>query len=650
MKRLIFILLSTLLFISAYPQKGGGKKHTGTSISLVDELEQLYQPALLPYYREGIIEQESSYDRTGGNDDGFNGTYSYLRKEGEKRLVLADYKGPGVINRIWTPTPTNDTIQFYIDGEKTPRISIPFIDLFSGKVFPFVHPVCGNEVGGYYCYVPIQFAQSCKIVFCGEKIMFHQIQYRPYPAKTKLSSFSPDWSVAEKEALNKACESWNRQVNPLSFPDKATSLIETKQFFIAPGEKLPFFSMKEGGRITGIELDMGTALEGANKDLVLWAKWDNDDRPAIYSPAADYFGYAYGKPAMRSMLLGYHQGIHYSYLPMPFGQQAEVGLVYEKRAGIPQSKVEVKVRIYYTKEALQPEKEGRLYTAWRREINPKEGEPYLFIDHQDRGHYVGIIHLAQALQPGMTLFFEGDEVTTVDGKMRAHGTGSEDYYNGGWYALLDRWDRGVSLPIHGSLDYSLPMARTGGYRLFLSDKVVFRENLKVTIEHGPEGNRFPVDYTSLAFYYGSKPTTSSLLPTEELRTVYSPSTHVFFPQLMNFSLGEGMKLHFKGKRTVAEVEHGESMLRIMLNEVPEGIYKIKLSYFKTPDSGAFEVWNRQKLVRSQEDAYSKEEIKLENAELGSFALTRHTNSISIKLKKTDKGARFHFDVLTLERQ
>lgn len=45
----------------------------------------------------------------------------------------------------------------------------------------------------------------------------------------------------------------------------------------------------------------------------------------------------------------------------------------------------------------------------------------------------------------MTLFFEGDDSTYVDNKMRLHGTGSEDYYNGGWYALLDRWDRGNSL-------------------------------------------------------------------------------------------------------------------------------------------------------------------------------------------------------------
>ena len=58
-----------------------------------------------------------------------------------------------------------------------------------------------------------------------------------------------------------------------------------------------------------------------------------------------------------------------------------------------------------------------------------------------------------------------------------HGTGSEDYFNGGWYAVMDRWDRGVSLPIHGALLYDLKTARTGGYRFYLSDKVNFDSSL-----------------------------------------------------------------------------------------------------------------------------------------------------------------------------
>ena len=66
----------------------------------------------MPQYRDGIVREFSSYDRTEGNDDGFSGKYSFIRMEGDKQ-VLAEMTGPGVINRIHTPTPTEDTIEFY---------------------------------------------------------------------------------------------------------------------------------------------------------------------------------------------------------------------------------------------------------------------------------------------------------------------------------------------------------------------------------------------------------------------------------------------------------------------------------------------------------------------------------------------------------
>src|SRR5579871_659380 len=46
---------------------------------------------LRPFVKVGSF---SSYDRTGGNDDGFSGKYSFIRKEGDA-LVVAELKGPG---------------------------------------------------------------------------------------------------------------------------------------------------------------------------------------------------------------------------------------------------------------------------------------------------------------------------------------------------------------------------------------------------------------------------------------------------------------------------------------------------------------------------------------------------------------------------
>ena len=201
---------------------------------------------------------------------------------------------------------------------------------------------------------------------------------------------------------------------------------------------------------------------------------------------------------------------------MPYDKSASMKLIYKERGGVQQNPVSVNIKVHYNNTKRNEKEEGKLYTVWRRE-KPDLGKFYTFMETKGKGHYVGTIHSAQGLRPGMTLFFEGDDSTYVDGKPRMHGTGSEDYYNGGWYALLDRWDRGISMPIHGSLDYSLPMNRTGAYRFFLSDKLSFEKEIYHGMEHGEVRNDFPVDYTSVAFYYAAQPLQSKMDTTAELR-------------------------------------------------------------------------------------------------------------------------------------
>ena len=79
------LLISILLLTGIISLQGQNNRFRWST-----ELEQLKRVDQLPSYRERqLIEQESSYDRTGGNNDGFSGQYSYIRKEGEN---LAAYR------------------------------------------------------------------------------------------------------------------------------------------------------------------------------------------------------------------------------------------------------------------------------------------------------------------------------------------------------------------------------------------------------------------------------------------------------------------------------------------------------------------------------------------------------------------------------
>ncbi|WP_169304297.1 glycoside hydrolase family 172 protein [Pedobacter frigoris] len=591
---------------------------------MTTELNKLANISDLPaYLDETRVTQTSSYDTTGNNDDGFSGKYSFVRKNPDGSLVIFEAKGNGVINRIWTPTPNNDTLDFYFEGSVKPNYSICFSDLFTGKVYPFIAPLTGNELGGYFSYVPIPFKNGCKITSRGKKMEFYQIQQRTYPANYQVKSFSGNLDSREISALNAVSENWNKVA---SFKGKS---IHTENL-LRNGDSITIADLNKGGRITGIRLHHADSFRGLNKSMQIRITWDDEDHPAVFMPVADFFGYAFGKESMQSLLLGSADNTNYCYFPMPFGSKAKIELLYLQKVGMRTDPVKISADVYFSEKQYEPLKEGKFYAFWNPEKKTTPGQPHLFLAGKGKGHYVGTILQAQGLTPGMTLFFEGDDVTTVDGKLTIHGTGSEDYFNGGWYALLDRWDRKMSLPLHGSLDYSLPYARTGGYRLFISDKMPFSKEIRHTIEHGPENNNKPGDYTSIAFYYASKSINEGQqkLPDYNLNKIYVPDTLMVYPQLMQYTISGGIKI----EGSVFHCTNGGEV-KIDLSDLPKGNYKLYADMEKSPDGAEIQIWQRQKLMSKAISFYAEKRESAPNSFLSNLVLDDFKNAITIHIKR-----------------
>jgi hypothetical protein len=299
-------LFTILLFLT------GVSKAQGQSITTATEIDKLGNINNLPVYWDGTtVRQFSSYDRTGNNDDGFSGKYSFIRKNKDSSLVIFEDKGNGVINRIWTPTPTNDTLDFYFGGAKKPNYSIKFSDLFTGKMYPFVAPLVGNELGGFFSYLPIPYKNGCKIVSRGKKMEFYQIQYRTYAKGTTIKTFNPSLDQAAKKALAQLEKTWGSAVQPVG-------QVLHKEAILERGSTLVLADLTNGGRITGIKLQHSDAFRGLNKSVFIKITWDNEAQPAVFAPVADFFGYAYGKESMQSLLLGSANDTNYIYFPMPF--------------------------------------------------------------------------------------------------------------------------------------------------------------------------------------------------------------------------------------------------------------------------------------------------------------------------------------------
>ncbi len=95
----------------------------------------------------------------------------------------------------------------------------------------------------------------------------------------------------------------------------------------------------------------------------------------------------------------------------------------------------------------------------------------------------------------------------MDGSAEAQiqGTGTEDFYEGGWYFLL----RPFTLPVNGLTamrlqgdDCAHPSCLSA-YRLMLGDAIPFRSSLDFGIEHG-HANGMQARYGSTAYWYGRR--------------------------------------------------------------------------------------------------------------------------------------------------
>ena len=605
----------------------------------------LARPYFLPQNNNDLqIRQVSSYDTTGGNDDGFSGRYSYLRKEGNN-LVIADLKGPGTIRRMWTPTPTEDTIQFWFDGEKEPRINIKFIELFNGKVYPFVRPVAGNEVGGYYCYLPVPFLKSCRIILKGKVMQFIQIDYViSAGSEVPAASFPKKLSPGEMESLAFVVDVWKstgKKVIDLTGNKEGGIRATRSSVTLRPGETVSIFTDNDGGRLIGFEIEPQSDFNASFKDVLLKAVWDDEPVPAIYCPLTDFFGYAFGKPSMQSMLLGVNDRLHYCFIPMPYRKNASLELVCLKNDNFSQKNVTCNVTVYSGESKLRPD-EGKFYAWWNRDRNIATGKPHTILDTKGRGQYIGTLLQSQGLNSGMTLFFEGDDECYIDGQLRLHGTGSEDYFNGGWYALPDRWDQAFSLPVHGSLEYSVPLARTGGYRFYVSDKLPFKESFKLTIEHGGTGNSVPADYTSVAFFYSDRPLPENPAPSYDLlEAVKSPDLLEYWLQLLSvLAFSEQSQIikenlaDTKSKKNYEVLKFSateEGFIKFSLDVPGDGDYNLYISYFKGKNCSDFQV-NQRQIPLKIISGFAPENTFVEKEPVGKISIKSGTNTISLTLK------------------
>jgi len=501
-------ILLLLLAQSGAPDPRGTALTASTGFRPAGRPEELRDLGLLARLRDPGVQPVgfSSYDRSGGNNDGFNGTYSRIRVE-DGNSVLAEVSGPGVVQRIWFTHTSGEKpglldrkkehVKIYLDGRDRPALDVPLETIFSGAHPHFPRPLVFEGSGGFVSYVPIPFREGCKILVEGLGVRFYQIGLIKLPAGTDVTSFTEQPGREERAELARAAALWSRpdeyESRELAGADVAHYDVEglansTHQYALRAGP----------ATIRSFEIIPALGTEAAWRAARLRIVWDHDEAAdaGVDLPLGQAFGWVEGASPYQSLLMGQRGGTWYNRFPMPYHRQAIVRIDTEKPL-----KGTVQVR---TLRGVAPDA-AFFHSAQRKSIPTRPGEDFAWLKERGRGHFAGVLLMTEG-KSKLPFWLEGDDRFTVDGRLAVHGTGTEDYFNCGWYALEGRLDRPATYAVHG-----FPVYRNQGetwqaaaYRWHLPDPIPFARTIEAGIEHGGD-NTVAADYRAAVSWYSEWP-------------------------------------------------------------------------------------------------------------------------------------------------
>lgn len=221
----------------------------------------------LPQLTGGVqTRQFSSFDRTGGNDDGFNGTYSCLRTTGDG-CVIAEHSGPGEVESIWFTRDEGDVtrtgdITITLDGRDV--VHAPLQDLVDGKVGgPFVHPLVANadqSSGGVYVEVPMPFRDSMRITTDHNPLFYH-VGYRTFPGADGVSTFDPSDPAADVVATLRAAGTRDPK------PPAPGARTQTADLGLKPGQTQTLARTTGSGELAALNVTLPQAPAVAPREV-----------------------------------------------------------------------------------------------------------------------------------------------------------------------------------------------------------------------------------------------------------------------------------------------------------------------------------------------------------------------------------------------
>jgi hypothetical protein len=285
---------------------------------------------------------------------------------------------------------------------------------------------------------------------------------------------------------------------------------------LEPGKTHLLLDTNGPGKITHIWFTVSSFQEHPSilRDLVLRIFWENAAIPSVEVPLGDFFGLGHGRQYQvqsRLVNVGDNATALNCYWPMPFYKHARLEIENRGARSIR--------RFFYNIDyelGTISSRQGLFHAEFRRvknlppqplAANTTGKDNYVILDAVGEGQYVGCFLFVDAAPGGW--WGEGDDMMFVDGEVKPSiiGTGTEDYFCNAWgfRSTFNYPYYGVSFHERQSDGWT----QTTAYRLHVPDPVRFRKSLRVTIEHGWEGDT-AYDFSSVAYWYQLEPNAQRL--------------------------------------------------------------------------------------------------------------------------------------------
>jgi hypothetical protein len=488
--------------------------------------------------------QASSYNRRSTHRDkpgwfADQDGVGFIRTEqvnGKTEWVIMEHDGPGCLTKMWTPffyygfgNRVGPRIRIYLDGAETPTIDETFIELLTRNDWPASYGAkppqsAGLQVPSPFAdftaragnlYLPIPFAESCKITLTG-KAFYNIINYRAYPEGARVETFSMEQYRRASSALAAAGTRLNTCPDaPDGDEDRASGVVE-----VAGQLSL---DLPEGGRAVRrfeVKLDPRAVTETPSilRTTVLSMRFDDEE--TVWVPLGDFFCSANAINPMQTLTCTVTaDGTLTCRWVMPYRGTASLVL---HNLGKQPVMASLSAR---TEPWSWDDRSMRFHASWRPdEILP--GRPFKdwnFVDIHGKGVIVG--DAWTVLNPDRGWWGEGDEKIYVDGAYDAgfpthFGTGTEDYY--GWAGGVNPTREDVfSHPFLANASVgSTRENNSRGFnvctRLRALDAIPFQKRLRLDVEASPGTQiRNPwnlLGYSAVVFWYALPGATSNRLP------------------------------------------------------------------------------------------------------------------------------------------